>query len=179
MKTTLSIAVGVLLCSVSVAQATPIRGFFTGSVTFNSNQDPLSELAVPVGTLVSAIFAYDTDYLSAPDAFGNRSIYYSPPDVIGFFLVEIPAGDPLVGYTFSGGGNSLGLIVDAAGLPVGGGGLGYFDLSIGPSGFAVSEIDGSALLTAEGTYSLSDHESTLPLTVIGLAALAVARRFLL
>jgi hypothetical protein len=179
MKTTLSIAVGLLLLSVSAAQATPIRGFFNGVVTYNSN--PSSLLPFLEGTPATAIFGYDTDYLSAPDAFGNRYVQFVPPELesfAGFFLAEVPANAGLVGYTTSPGGNALDLLIGPNGLPVAGGGVGFFDIGISSTGFTIYELDLSTIVVVEGTYSLPDYESTLPLTVIGLAALVVARRFL-
>jgi hypothetical protein len=177
MKRTLAIAVGLLLFSVSVAQATPIHGFFTGFVTYNS--DPTPSMPFLEGTPVSGIFGYDTDFLSAPDAFGNRTVEYSPTnDATAFISLEIPAGHPLIGYTTSFGGNTFELVVNAAGLPALGSGNGFFDLSLGPNGLVLYEIDRSGYLQAEVTYRLPDHESTLPLTIVGLAALALARRFL-
>jgi hypothetical protein len=177
--TTLSVAVGLLLYSVSVAEATPIRGFFEGVVTYNSN--PSASLPFLEGTPASAIFGYDTDYLSAPDAFGNRWAETVPPELeafAAFFLAEIPAGVGLVGYTTGNSGNTLGLLIGPNGLPVAGGGAGYFDFGLGPNGFAIYELDLSTMVVVEGTFSLPDYESTLPLTVIGLAALALVRRFL-
>jgi hypothetical protein len=169
-KKAVALAVGILLCSFSLAQATPIRGYFQGVVTFNSF--PSTWLPYPEGTPAWAIFGYDTDYLSLPDAFGNR--YVSQLEDSGVFFAAGVAGEGLAGFTYDSGS----LLVGPNGLPVAGNGAGPLDSFVSSNGFAVAALDLSAFLVAEGTYSLPDHESTLPLTVMGLAALALLRRFL-
>jgi hypothetical protein len=179
MKTTLSIALGLLLCAVSAAQATPIRGTFRGVVT-STFINYSSELDLPLGTPYSATFGYDTDFLGAPDAFGYRTVLYAPPDgedfSTGFFFAIGPVS---VGFqnVRNGGGNSLGYYaIDANGLPTGGG-SGYYDLYFDQGGFTISDQERSSL-GVSGTYTLPDHESTVPLMLIGVVALVVARRFL-
>jgi hypothetical protein len=181
LKKTLVVAVGLLLYSVLPAQATMIRGTFTGVVT-STFINYSSELDLPLGTPYSAIFGYDSDYLSAPDAFGYRQVLYAPPErgeySTGFFFAIGPVSVGFQNFPDGGLGNPLGYYaIDAAGLPAAGGGAGFFDLQFDRSGFTISDIDRSSL-TVQGTYSLPDYESTLPLTVMGLAALALVRRLL-
>jgi hypothetical protein len=168
MKTRLAVAVGLLLLSVSAAQATPIRGTFTGVVTYSANPYwPFVE-----GTPAWGLFGYDTDYLSAPDEFGNRYVLQSPDPYAGFFVGVI--ANVAVGIASDSGS----LLIGPNGLPLSGNGIGYFDISVGPKGFGFAASDFSTVVTVEGTYSLPDDEATLPVMVLGLAALAVARRFL-
>jgi hypothetical protein len=170
MKTTLSIALAVLLVSVSAAQATPIRGTFTGVVTYNSF--PSTWLPYPEGTPAWAVFGYDSDYLSTPDAFGNRYVFQL--EEAGAFFAAGVADVGLVGFTYDSGG----FVIGPNGLPVAGNGAGPYDSFVFSNGFAVAELSRSAYLVAEGTYSLPDHESVLLSTVVGLVALVAARRFL-
>jgi hypothetical protein len=170
MKTTLSMAFAVLLCSVPVAEATPIRGYFKGVVTFNSF--PSTWLPYPEGTPAWAVFGYDSDYLSPPDAFGNRNVFQI--EEAGSFFAAGVADVGLVGFTYDSGGFAIG----PNGLPIAGSAAGPYDSFVFSNGFAIAELGRSAYLVAEGTYSLPDHESALLSTVIGLVALGFARRFL-
>jgi hypothetical protein len=175
LKKTLLVAVGVLLYSVSAAEATPIRGTFTGVVTAVWSYDP-NYPPLPVGTPAWAIFGYDSAYLSSPDEFGSR-FTSEREGYEGFFYGWI--GDTSWGAGFSTGPYGSGsLLIGPNGLPFYGNGAGPYDSYVFPNGFRLTTIDYSAYVDVEGTYSLPDHEATLPLMVLGLAALAVARRFL-
>jgi hypothetical protein len=174
MKMTLSLAMMVLMLSVSAVEATPIRGTFRGVVISNSN--PSFDWPFLEGTPAWAVFGYDSDYLSPPaDEFGNR--YTSDREGYeGLFAVTI--GRAGVGFSTAGSGS---LLIGPNGLPAMGNGIGPgFDIGVGPNGFSIQAYGGepATFVNVEGTYSLPDHESVLPLTVLGLAALAVARRFL-
>jgi hypothetical protein len=179
MKTRLAIAVGLLLYSVSVAEATPIRGYFDGVITFTANPYGLS---FPEGTPARAIFGYDTNYLSPPDVFGNRGPVLDGDPVLegksgGFFQFWIAdVGFGCISHWCSG---YFG--IGPTGLPTVGSGAGPYDFFVSSNGFSIVELalDSShIILNVEGTYRLPDHEATLPLTVLGLVVVGLARRFL-
>jgi hypothetical protein len=181
MKMTLSLAVLALMLSVSAAEATFIRGTFTGVVTAEGSLYPpytAPELAFPLGTPAWAIFGYDSDYLSPPDAFGNRWVS-DKAEYDGFFYGTIGDMGFWTGFNTGSPENPASgyLVIGPNGLPSWGGGNGTYDTGVFSNGFRFTTINLVGYVEVEGTYTLPEHHSTLTPTIVGLMALAVARCF--
>jgi len=153
-----------------------VYGTLSGVVTQSSGPGP--GIRTAVGMPVSGTFSYDYDLLSAPDSSGIRTV--SDYDPNSSFIVSSSVGEG-GGYrgSIDGDGSLLRMTVDANGLPYAGVGLNAWDVSIGPSSVGLSENPVS-YWSADVTYTItgvSDTGATWFLLFLGLAGLAVGRRF--
>lgn len=167
------------MASLLPAKATLINGTFNGTITGGSITESGGLFIYrPAGTPVSAIFSYDTAYLSAPDASGNRQDSFFDPSFYFRLLVNgapfadwfngaVPGTDPISQFT-----------VNAHGSPVVGRGTGEWDVSIGPDsiGLYLPPTDTLAAMI-NGSFSIPDSTATSWLLGTTCLGLAVARRF--
>lgn len=167
-----------LLSAIMPVHATEIvYGTISGVVV-----DANGPVRTAVGDTVSGTFSYDYDLLSpAPDSPGNLMVSQYDPNASFIFQSSVGEG---VGSVASGlpdvPDDFLFLIVNANGLPVGGGIIGDpADLGINPSFIGV--VYGQNVgWGANVTYTITgvpDVGATWFLLGLGLASIGVARRF--
>jgi hypothetical protein len=173
------IAMGLLMALVSPAHATLINGTFSGTISGGAiSEINGSYIYRPVGTPVTATFSYDTAYLSAPDASGNRQDSFFDPV---FYFTLLVGGSPFAEY-FNGtnpGADAISeFMVNADGLPVTGRGSGGWDMYFGPGTIDLYQPPYDALAASiNGTFSVPDAAGTSWLLGMAVTALVIARRF--
>jgi hypothetical protein len=173
------IAMGLLMALVSPTKATLITGTFSGAITGGAiTEINGSYIYRPAGTPVTATFSYDTAYLSAPDASGNRQDSFFDPV---FYFRLLVGGSPFAGY-FNGnnpGADAMSeFVVNAAGLPVTGHGMGGWDIFIGPGTIDLYQQPYDTLAASmDGTFSVPDSAPTFWLLGMAGTALVAVRRF--
>ena len=171
---------GLLMAFGSSANATLISGTFSGVITGGAISEINGSYPYrPAGTAVTATFSYDTDYLSAPDASGNRVDSFFDP---AFYFMLLVGGSPFAEY-FNGtnpGANAMSeFVVDAAGVPVTGRGMGGWDMYFGPGVIDLYQQPYDTLAASiNGTFSVPDSAATSWLLGMAGMALVAARRFI-
>jgi len=174
------IAAGLVLASLSSANAIRIDGSFSGTISGGAiSEINGSFIYRPVGTPVYATFSYDTAYLAAPDASGYRQDSFFDPSFYFLLLID---GTPFGSWVNGSIPNADAISqfkVDAAGLPVIGRGTGGWDIVISQDSIRLGQPPaGDLAAMINGTFSVPDSVATSWLLGLACTGVVFARRFI-